>query len=176
MGFNNRQSANPEMSFKKSDLALYLLTGIAVTLGILSFMKNRKPVTQLELKKELQIISVIRESDCVECIRKVICSWEKFKDDLGEQNIETVIYFTQETDDFKKEELEFLCPLPQGLKIIRATSFSNTNLSPMETPSIMVTNGNDVLHLEPIFLQTEVEHVHHRIIANIHRFLPHESE
>lgn len=176
MGFDDRKVSFLTMATNRSDLALFGLTVVALGIGMFAFFKNQTPSSQLDLKLELQIIAVIRETDCVECVRNVICSWADISSDFQTQGVHAKIIFEKESDDFQKNELAFLCPLPGNMEILSFPKMSGSPWMPLTTPAVLVTNGKNTLHLEPIFLQTDMVQVHQRIASSINLFLPKASE
>lgn len=164
------------MKVKISDVALVGFVGAALAISILAYLKSRQPITQMAMKHRLQVTAVVRESDCVECIRKVVCYWKNLAADFNAQQIETPIRFWQENESFQPEELGFLCEIPQDLQVHDFQKIKGISSLPMATPSIIVTDGQKILYLEPISMQSQMEQVHSRVATAIGLHLPHASE
>lgn len=160
------------MTISKTDIMLIGLALIALALGFFAYQQNQQPRSEFAIKETLQVMAVIRESDCVECVRKVVCYWEQLAEDFNAQDIETPLIFAKESDTFEVQELAFLCQIPHNLQVHNYQKIKGASWLPMATPSIMVTDGNKTLYLEPIFLQTDMGHVHHRIASAINLHLP----
>lgn len=156
----------------KSDIALAILAIIAVVLGLAAFQSINKKTSQLALKKEMQLVALMREMDCVSCIEKVVCYWTNLEEDFLSQGIQVRLIFVQESPTFQKEELEHLCQVPSALEIIPYPSIEAGSNMPLSTPAIYLSNGDKILHMEPIFLASNIEEIHQRLSASLGLFLP----
>ncbi len=89
---------------------------------------------------------------------------------MATQKIETqLIFAVEDRANFKPEDLELLCPLPKSFKSLDYNAIKDWSTFPITTPAIMITNNDQSLYMEPIFLNTAMTDVHqhlNEVVAN----------
>ncbi len=163
------------MRKKILEIGLVVLGVISLVVAINAYFQNKrpKPLSQTQQKESLIVRAIIREFDCVQCTQKMLCYWSEIEIDMASQRINTqVVFAIEDRANFKREELELLCPMPQGLEFNDYEAIKQWSTFPISTPAIMVTNNVQILYMELIFLNTDMTAVHQHLNEVLANALP----
>ena len=149
----------------KSDAWLLIASVVGLAIAVLVYYRNHlSGSSDLSLlDTRLQVVGVIHEHDCIQCLEKLLCNWHTFEKDIPGNEAVFRLLFTNLEPTFNVNELEHLCSLPKTIEFISEAEYDKSSLRPLVSPSVMITNGESILFMEPIFYDTNMLELLHKV-------------
>ena len=145
---------------KKSDL-MFLILSIAV----LAFVLRDKYLPESEIKQLLDsdgihLVAVLVDDDCIDCLEKTLCSFNKISEMLSSVNPSLdsfLIFANQNGNNFQKAQLNPLCEQPANMILCSYDELYSQPRLPSITPSILLIKDGRILTQEVIFVPTNLQ-------------------
>lgn len=152
------------MSIKRDYLWLSLAFGLFL-FSLWTFFKLRNPVINLPnetplFETGLTLVGLIEADDCLTCIEKLLCIWEKWEVELESSmpELDVRLFFaSQDGIHFPREALSSICSLPNSIEFADKNDPSINRLLASPTPAVMIYFEGILIYQVPIFMDTKMD-------------------
>lgn len=147
---------------KKTDLLFVLLAIAAISMAVAVLFRFQQGTSQQQptflAEKGITVVGIVRESDCIDCIEKLVCQWNELESHLrqGRSLAPQFVLLMGYDEAFDPNELEALCDVPDSLQMIANKDLNRIVSLPHISPSVGIFYNGRAVSLDPVFVSTDM--------------------